>query len=225
MLGTIRTLILGANAAAEEHVRDLHAIPLIDQKIRETEANLRAAKITLASLIQRHRSEQKLAAALDGKIADLTARAQEALAEDREDLAQDAAQAIAQMENEQAMRQTTIERLDQKITRLRSTVESAQRRVIDLRQGAIAARAVRNEQKVQGRFLRTFSGRSSADEAEELINKVVGSDDGFEQSEILREIETELTHDGLADRMAAEGFGPATKSTAADVLNRLKKSK
>lgn len=223
MLGTIRTLVLGANAAAEERIRDIHAIPLIEQKIRETEAGMRAAKITLATLIQRHRSEQKLATKLDEKIADMTARAQDALARDSEDLARQAAEAIAQMENERMMRQTTIERLDQKLTRLRGTVEAGQRRLVDLRQGAIAARAVRNEQRVQGRLLRTFSGRSSADEAEALITKVVGGgDDAFERSEILREIESELNHDGLADRMAAQGLGSATKSTTDAVLTRLK---
>lgn len=32
MFGTLRTLILGANARAEETLRDTHAVELIDQK-------------------------------------------------------------------------------------------------------------------------------------------------------------------------------------------------
>ena len=104
MLNTIRTLIAGSNARAEEYLRDVHAIPLIEQKIRETERSLRAAKITLASLIQRHRSETRMIETLDKKIADMTARAEDALKADRDDLALEAANAIAQMENERVAR-------------------------------------------------------------------------------------------------------------------------
>jgi len=40
MLGTFRTLIAGANARAEETVRDIYSIELIDQKIREATSSL-----------------------------------------------------------------------------------------------------------------------------------------------------------------------------------------
>lgn len=222
MFSTIKTLILGANASAEENLRDTYAIPLIEQKIRETEANLRAAKVTLASLIQRERSEARMLATLDDKIADMTTRAQEALDAGRDTLAAEAANAIAQMENERAMRRATLDRLEQKVARLKTSVDAGHRRIVDLRQGAVAAKAVRKEQQIQSRMRRTIGGSSSADEAEDLIRKVIGKDDPFEQSEILAEIDAELSHDGLAEKMAGQGFGKATKSTGADVLARLK---
>jgi len=53
MFGTLKTIMTGANARAEERVRDTYAIELIEQKIREANASLQAAKGTLASLIQR----------------------------------------------------------------------------------------------------------------------------------------------------------------------------
>ena len=161
-------------------------------------------------------------ATLDARIADMTRRAEEALAEDREGLAAEAAHAIAQMENERTTRQTTLDRLSQKTSRLRNSVEAGHRRVIDLRQGAIAAKAVRQEQAIQSRMRRTLNSTNSAEEADALIQSVLGKDDPFEQSEILSEIDAELSHDGLAHRMAREGFGPPTKSTGADVLARLK---
>jgi hypothetical protein len=55
-----------------------------------------------------------------------------------------------------------------------------------------------------------------------LKNRVTNADDPFERSDILRGINQELSHDGLADRMSDAGFGPATRVTAADVLARLK---
>jgi phage shock protein A len=225
MLKTLATLIQGQNARAEDRVRDAFAIELIDQKIRESENSLRAAKATLASLIQRQRSEDRQHAALKSRIADLTRRATEALDNDREDMAREAARAIASMENELAVRVETLDRLDQKIVRLRSSIEAGHRRIIDLKQGAIQARAVRREQTIQMQLVKSGAVESSVEEAEELIARVLGRDDPFERSEIVAEINRDLSGGSIADRMADAGFGPATRATADDVLARLKSSK
>lgn len=224
MFKTLATLIHGQNARAEDRVRDAFAIELIDQKVRESENSLRAAKGTLASLIQRQRSEAKQRAALKTRIADLTKRAKEALDQDRDDMAEEAARAIATMENELTVRDETLERLDQKVIRLRSSIESGHRRIIDLKQGAIQARAVRREQNIQMQMVQSGAQSGAVEEAEELISRVLGKDDPFERSEILQDINRDLAGDTIADRMADAGFGPATRSTADDVLARLKSS-
>lgn len=222
MFTTIKTLFVGANARAEEHVRDVFAIELIDQKIRETEAQLKAAKNTLATLVQRQRSEKTMLTGLKQRTDTLMERAMAAMEAGREDMAQDAAAVIAQLENEATLRRATVDRLDSQAARLRESVDIGHRRVLELKQGAITAKAIRREQDVQRRLNTTLGSQSSADEAQDMINRVVGADDPFEHSEILKEIEQGLTHQNLDDRLAAEGFGPATKSTAADVLARLK---
>ncbi|MDX8350908.1 PspA/IM30 family protein [Cognatiyoonia sp. IB215182] len=225
MFKTLATLIVGQNARAEDRVRDAFAIELIDQKIRESEGSLRAAKATLASLIQRQRSEEKQRAALKNRITDLTKRAKEALENDREDMAEEAARAIATMENELTLREETLDRLEQKVMRLRSSIESGHRRIIDLKQGAIQARAVRREQNMQVHMVANGLQEGAVEEAEELINRVLGKDDPFERSEILADINRDLNGDNIADRMADAGFGGATRSTADDVLARLKAGK
>jgi len=222
MFKTLATLINGANARGEDRVRDAFAIELIDQKIREAEGSLKAAKATLASLIQRQRAEDNMRQNLQSKVNDLMKRAQAALDDDREDMAQQAAQAIASMENELTVRTETLARLDQKILRLRTSIEAGHRRIIDLKQGAIQARAVRREQNIQSRMATTVSSTSSAEEAEELIGRVLGRDDPFEQAEILSDINDQLSHDGVTNRLADAGYGDATRSTADDVLARLK---
>ena len=225
MFRTLSTLIAGVNARSEDRVRDAFAIELIDQKIREAETSLKAAKATLASLIQRQRSEVRQRDALKTRIKDMMSRAQQAIDADRADLAGEAAQAVAQMENELTLREETCARLDQKVIRLRTSIDAGHRRIIDLKQGAIQARAVRREQAIQSKLNSTIGATSSTEEAEELIARVMGRDDPFEQSEILREIDRDLGHETLSDRMADNGFGPATRTTADDVLARLKKSK
>jgi phage shock protein A len=219
MLGTFRTLFAGASARAEETLRDTYAVELIDQKIREADDGLRAAKATLASLIQRQRSESKLAEALAGRIDDLTARARAALVAGNDALATEAAQAIATMENELALRRETLARLDARVTRLTAGVEAMHRRLIDLRQGAMQARAIRREQAAMA----GMRGQpAAADEAQALIDRVLGADDPGERAEILDTIDRGLSQAGLVDRMAEAGFGTAPRSTAAAVLERLK---
>ncbi len=224
MFKTLSTLITGANARAEDRVRDAFAIELIDQKIREADQTLKAAKATLASLIQRQRSEDQQRHALQNRIADLTKRATAALHADNEALAAEAATAIAQMENELTIRNTTLTRLDQKVLRLRSSIEAGHRRVIDLKQGAIQARAVRREQDIQVRMGPVSQG-SSVEEAEELIARVLGRDDPFEHSEILSDINKGLSHGTITDRLSDAGFGDASRATGQSVLDRLKSTK
>lgn len=222
MFGTFRTLVAGANARTEERLRDVYAIELIDQKIRDAEASVKAAKATLATLIQRSRHEQRHVDGLKSQIKDMTQRAQGALDAGQDDLATHAANAIAQMENELRLRETTVDRLETKTMQLRTSVEAGTRRIIDLKQGAVQAKAVRREQNIQSKLNSTVCASSSVDDAEELIAQVIGKDDPFEQSEILREINEDMNHTTIADRLASHGFGPATKTTADDVLSRLK---
>ncbi|MEP5154104.1 PspA/IM30 family protein [Planktotalea sp.] len=221
MISMMKTLFAGANSRAEDRLKDTFALELIDQKIRETEVQLKAAKATLASLMQRQRGEQRQFDGLQTRIATLTERAKDALNNDRQDLANEAANAIATMENEATLRSETLNRLEQQTLRLRTSVEAAHRRIIDLKQGAISAKAIKREQNIQSNLRTTIGRTSSADEAEDLIARVVGKDDPFEQSEILSEINASLDHSNLEDRMAAAGFGDTTKTTAADVLARL----
>ncbi len=223
MFSTLKTLIVGANVRAEERVRDIYSIELIEQKIREATHGLKGAKVSLAGLMQRKRAEERHVATLEDRVADLEVRAREALEADRADLAQEAATAIASMENELAMRRQTVRRLEARVVRLDGSVAAAHRRLEDLKQGAIAARAIKREQQMQVRLGHTGDGMGGAmEEAEGLIQRVMGADDPFERSEILREIDRGLNHEDVADRMAAEGIGASTKTTAADVLARLK---
>ena len=221
MLATLKTLIVGEARRAEETVQDIYALELITQKIRESEDGLKAGKATLASLIQRQRAETRQIDGLSTQIDTMTTRTKEALEDGKTALAQEAAEAIATMENERRLRRGTLDRLDEKTTRLRARIEATHRRIIDLKQGEIAARAVRKEARIQSRLSKTLAGADPAQEAQDLIARVLNRDDPAEQADILREIDAGLSHDDLGDRMAAQGYGPSTKTTAADVLARL----
>jgi len=126
------------------------------------------------------------------------------------------------MENEREIRRATLDRLDRQVLRLRGSIDAGHRRIIDLKQGAIQARAVRREQDIQLRLNATARQTPAVQEAEELIDRDLGGDDPLEQAQILQEIDRDLGGDSIADRLADQGYGPATRATAASVLARLK---
>lgn len=224
MFSTLKTLITGANRRAEADLRDYFSIELIEEKIAEAEDNLKTAKGTLVALVQKERAEQRQLAALETQIAELTERARAALSGGREDLAATAADGIARMENEQILRQETLQRIEPRILRLRQSVEAAHRRILDLKQGLIAARTARSEGHLQRQLGRSL-GEQPMDEAEALIANVLNQADPFEASDILNEIDTGLTPQNLNQTLAKAGFGAPGRPDAASVLERLKTDK
>ena len=173
-------------------------------------------------MIQRERGEKRQVESIDTRVSEMTERAQEALLAGRDDMATQAAGAIAEMENSLGLRRETLARLELRIAQLRTSIEAANRRIIDLKQGTVAAKAVRHEQDLQKKLGRHLGGSSAMDEAEELIANVISKDDPFEQGQILAEIDSGLDHSTLDERMADAGFGPKGRVTASDVLARLK---
>ncbi|MEO6395072.1 MAG: PspA/IM30 family protein [Devosia sp.] len=221
MFDLLSTLIKGTNAKAVETATDIFAIDLITQKIREAEAGVNNAKQALASLIMRQRAEQKALGMLRSRKATMEDRVRQALAAGNEVLAMDGATALATMENEQAVRAETVARIDERVERLRQSVERAHRRVVDLRQGAVTARAIDLERKSQKR-VNAALGTSAIEEAEALIRRVADQDDPLAQSEIIAEIDNSLSHKTTEDKLADAGFGPATKVRPEDILARLR---
>lgn len=222
MFQAVRTLIAGANAQANEHLTDRFAIDLLTQKIREAEDMLTNAKQTLASIIVRERTERSNLDAISGQIADLERRATSALKAGSDGLVVDAAAAIASLENERNLRTKTVAGLAERAQRMRVSIEKMHRRIIDLRQGAIQARAIDAEHKAQRSLNRTIGSSTSVREAEELLARILGRDDPLVETSVLDEIDEELGHSRIVDRLADAGFGAPLKIRADDVLLRLR---
>ncbi|RVC61739.1 MAG: PspA/IM30 family protein [Mesorhizobium sp.] len=222
MLSLIRTLLDGAGAKAEDRLKDQFAVDLLAQRIRDAEAGLACAKQTLASLIVRQRAEQASLDQLDRRIADLETRTRSALAAGAEALAHDGASAIAELENEREVRRTTVRSLTEKTLRMRLSLEQAHRRIVDLNQGMISARAIDAEQKAQRRLNRSIDRTASLNEAEALLARIRERSDPFEEASILDEIDAGLSQEAIRGKLEEAGHGPSTKVRAQDVLERLK---
>src|SRR5215468_2388920 len=98
MLKTIMTLVRGAAFRAEEEFVDRSALLILDQQIRDAAAGIERSKRALAVAIAQDEAEGKRLETTLKRIADLEERASAALAGGRDDLAGEAAEAIALME-------------------------------------------------------------------------------------------------------------------------------
>lgn len=222
MFSTLVTILRGRSERARENLETANAAIIIEQKIREAQAGHDRAKRSLASLILRERNEARMLAGLQSRVDDLEARAREALDAGMEDLAGEAAQSIADLESEQKARQTSLTRTQQSVQRLRLLVEKCDRRLVELRQGLITAKAMEAERVTSSELRGDIAGVAAIVEGEQVLDRLLGSADSVEEMDVLDEINAELRGEDVVERLAAEGFGAPVKTHASDVLARLR---
>lgn len=210
-----------ASFRANDALEQKHAIELIDLKIRDSEQSLSVAKSTLASIIMRQRNEAAAISRIKQQVADLETRAKAAIAAKNKNLSADAAQVIADLENEKSDRERAYKTFSEKRDKIQLSIEKAHRRIINLRQGANVAKATMAQQNAQTRLDRSIGNTSTFKEAEDLIARVAGQSDPFEESHVLDEIDEGLNQSNISNRLAEAGFGAPTRTSAEDVLARL----
>ncbi|MEO1151759.1 MAG: PspA/IM30 family protein [Pseudomonadota bacterium] len=222
MWKTLRTIMLGRSARAEEKLQTDHAPLILEQKIREAEAGHGQAKRALAQAIAQAKRERATLMGLESRIADLTGRVRMALSQHKEALAQDAAKLLADLENEQKVRTQSLTKAEERAERLRLAIEKTDRRLIELQQGLLTAKSIDTERRATATIKGTLSANTAIAEGEAVLDRLLASDDPIAQIEALETIEGDLSGTTLMDRLAAEGIGPAERTRAEDVLTRIK---
>ncbi len=224
MFKTVLTLFRGTVAVAEEELQDRTALVILDQQMRDAAAAVDRSKRTLALAIAGDQQEGRRLEATNARIADLEVRASAALEGGREDLAREAAQAIANLEAERDAAMTARTLFASEITRLKRHVASAGARIAELDRGrrlARASEAVRSLRRSGIEAARPYE--STLPEAESTLKRLRERQmEAQAADEALFEIDTASGPSVVAERLAEQGFGPRMKSTADDVLARLK---
>ncbi len=218
MLKLFDLLARGHLARATEDLRDRNALLILDQQIRETRAALERSRRALALAIAGDQAEARRSAEIEGRAADLEARAVAALTAGRDDLAGEAAAAIAELEAERRAIDAARMRFSAEVARIRGTVADATRRQAALERGrrvAGATEAVRRLSAQRGR-----GDTTTLREAETTLARLRTL-----QSEAIDTEAALADLDGtdIADRLEREGFGPRTHPTGGDVLERLRR--
>ena len=224
MFKTVLTIFRGSVAAAEEELRDRTALVVLAQQMRDAAAAVDRSKRTLALAIAGDQQEGRRLEATNARIADLEVRASAVLEGGRDDLAREAAQAIANLEAERDAAMTARTLFATEITRLKRHVGNAEARIAELDRGrrlARASEAVRSLRRSSIEAARPYE--STLPEAEATLKRLRERQMEIQAADdALFEIDTASGPSATAEKLAEQGFGPRMKSTADDVLARLR---
>jgi phage shock protein A len=223
MFKTVLTLFRGSVAAAGEELEDRSALLILDQQMRDAAAAVERSKRSLALAIAGDQQEGRRLDATNARIADLETRATAALDGGREDLAREAAQAIANLEADRDAAMTARTLFASEITRMKRQVAGAEARITELDRGrriARASEAVRALRRGGIEAARPYE--STLPEAENTLKRLRERQiEAQAAADALIELDAATGPQATAERLAELGFGPRLKSTADDVLARL----
>jgi phage shock protein A len=152
---------------------------------------------------------------LAARLGDLETRALEALRAGREDLAFQAAEAIAAMATEINASERASQRFAAEVALARREVDAQRRRLAELDRGR---RLARIGSALTATARTSQNGLDSFTEAEAALAQVVADN---HDARAVRE-EMAPTAERLIERMSEEGFGEPAHVRASDVLTRLK---
>ena len=224
MFKTVLTLFRGSVAAAGEELEGRTALLILDQQMRDSATAVERAKRALALAIAQDQQEGRRLDSIKAQIADLEVRASAALNGERNDLANEAAEAIATLEADRDAATTARTLFAAEITRLKRQVANAEKRITELDQGrriARAAEAVRALRRGGVEAARPYE--ATLPEAESTLTRLRERQQELQAADdALADIDAATGPLATAERLAEQGFGPRLRPTAEDVLARLK---
>lgn len=221
MLKTVLTLFRGTVSAAETELADRGALVILDQQIRDAATAIERARRALAVATAQDEAEGKRLEKTLTRIADLEERAVAALAGGREDLATEAAEAIALMEDDRDAIGAARASFAGEISHLRRTVAQAGRRLSELERGRRVAQAAEQVRRLKAGH--RVDGLGALAEAEATLKRLRERQAETTAADAaLQTIDPDAAPADIAERLETEGFGRRTRASAADVLGRLR---
>lgn len=221
MFNTIITLVRGRSHDAAQALEDANALSILRQQLRDAAAGVEAARRSVAVVMAYAERERKSLPRINAQIADLEGRAIAALAQGRDDLATEAAAAIAQLEAERTTTETALATYETEIARLREELNGAELRLRDLKRGLQLADAAQKSQTVRGVVSRPVT--ASLAEAEATLTRLQSRQLHAEATALaVVDLSAGQSAEAISARLAAAGCGPSIRPDAAAVLERLK---
>lgn len=223
MLKMFLTFVRGSAAIAEERFADRNALLILDQQMRDATSAFERAKKALAVAIAEDRHETERLAVGNARIADLEIRVAAALTAGDEGLAREGAEAIAALEADRDAAASAQALFAAEIVRLRRHVGQAQARITELDRGRRLARASEAVRQMrQGRIEAGRAHESTLAEAEQTLKRLRERQVEAEAAETALDELDGAAAASVTEKLAAKGFGPRLRTTADDVLARLR---
>ncbi|MHC2456687.1 phage shock protein A [Rhizobium leguminosarum] len=221
MFKLISILLRGRAHDAEQAFADCHAVPLLAQQIRDAAQSIQSARRSVAIAIAQNEQERVQHAAIVARIADLENRASAALAKGNEALAREAAEAIAYLEAERDASEKAQAQFTSSIDKLKAIVRASEARLQELQRGERLARATQEAQKLD--VVVAGPGLATLDDAEETLARLrLRQSQNELTAAALKDMEGAIRPAGIIEKLANAGCGAPLRSSADDVLARLK---
>lgn len=222
MIKQLFALIRGnANQTAENYT-DKHGLTILRQQINDAAAAVQSARKAVAIAVAQNKQEEEQYKKVSKKIDDLEERAIIAIEKDKTQIAQEAAEAIALLEGERDISKQSQERFSAEISKLKAQLHSAETRLRALKQGHRIADVTDKTQRMRG--VGEASALSTLNDAENTLSRLRNRQKQIDAtSEAMSEMDQALNSDAVAQKLADAGCGEPLKTTADDVLERLKK--
>ena len=222
MFKLISTLLRGRAHDAEQAFADRNAMPLLAQQIRDSAQSIHSARRSVAIAIAQNEQEKAQHAAIIARIDDLDTRACAALASGNEDLAREAAEAIAYLEAERDQSERAQAQFTTAIEKLKGIVRTSEARLRELQRGERLARATEEAQKLD--VAAAGAGFATLDDAEETLARLrLRQTQNELTAAALKSMETSIRPAGIIEKLANAGYGAPLRSSADDVLARLRR--
>lgn len=224
MFKTVTTFLRGKQSEAREAFIDANALTLIDQYLRDGAQDLEKARRALAVAKAQETAEETRITDITRRIADLEERALAALNGGREDLASDAAQAIADLEIDRTASETALGQFRSATAKLKRRVSDAERRITELDRGRRTARVSEAVRQLRAPAALSPNAPSGAlADAEATLKRL--KERQAEDEAIANAAEEDCASrdaSAIADKLEAAGFGTTTRPNARSVMERLK---
>ncbi|AUW41176.1 PspA/IM30 family protein [Rhizobium leguminosarum] len=221
MFKLISILLRGRAHDAEQALADCHAVPLLSQQIRDAAQSIQSARRSVAVAIAQNEQEKGQHATIVARIADLEVRASAALTKGNEGLAREAAEAIAYLEAERDASEKAQSQFTSAIDKLKGIVRASEARLQELQRGERLARATQEAQKLD--VVVAGPGFATLDDAEETLARLrLRQSQNELTAAALKDMEGAIRPAGIIEKLANAGFGAPLRSSADDVLARLK---
>ncbi|MBV1787414.1 PspA/IM30 family protein [Marinobacterium sp. D7] len=217
------TALKGHATTAAEAVADNQALVILDQEIRETEAEIRKSEQALTSIVAKEKLSQQKVAALQDAIAEHEGYAVAAMDKGNESLALEVAEKIAEFEEQLQTEQGFLDQVTASIVQLRKDLKSSKNALRLMKQQVDTVKATASVQKAQeslsSRHLNTDAKMRTAYESLERIQ--TKQQHRAAEIDAAREMASAENGDDLKAKLSQAGIGGSTGS-ANDILARLK---
>lgn len=220
----IITALRGGATEVGESIVDSQALRILDQEIRDAAEELNQSKDGLASIIAQHKLAGEKIAGLKKDIAEHEGYVLQALEKSDEELAQQVAQKVADLENTLATEESAEQQFSASADNLRAAIKGAENNLKRLKQQVDTVKATENVQRAQEAVAERHSGSNSK------VQTALESLERIQERQKMKaakmsaadELAKESDDSSLQTKLEEAGI-VATGPSASDVLARVKK--